>query len=94
MPLVRQMPKKRGFRSIHPKNAIFSLADIEIAFAPGDQVSPKTLLEKGLLSDSRYSVKLLAGGKLSKTLEFENIKMSAAAKIAVEAAGGRIKNVQ
>ena len=93
MPLVRQMPKKRGFRSPFPKMEIVNLQDVERVFAAGEVVTPQSLRAKGLIS-RQVPVKLLGNGKLSKTLEFKQTKMPAAARAAVEAAGGKINDVK
>ncbi|MDP3741561.1 MAG: 50S ribosomal protein L15, partial [bacterium] len=41
MPLIRQMPKSRGFRSPNPKAQTVTLADLTAAFPEGGLVSAK-----------------------------------------------------
>lgn len=91
MPLIRQMPKRRGFRSIFPKNQVVSLVTIDAKFKAQEMVSVQSLRKAGLISNSSAPVKVLGGGKLTKALQFEKeIKLSAAAQKAVLAAGGKI----
>jgi large subunit ribosomal protein L15 len=93
MPLIRQIPKIRGFRSPFPKPQVVALADIDRAFVEGELVSPKTLHGKGLIKDLHNEIKVLGKAKLGKKLRFEKLSFSNPAKQAVEAAGGEIKNV-
>src|ERR1700682_1556600 len=47
-PLVRQLPKSRGFRAIHAKATAVSLTRLNV-FNDGDIVNAKTLQEKGII---------------------------------------------
>lgn len=76
MPLTRQLPKLRGFKSHRPKSQIVKLKDLEEAFKDGEVVSPKTLFEKRLIENPRGLVKILGGGKLTKKLGFKDVKKS------------------
>lgn len=94
MTAVRQSPKKKGFRSQHPKNQVLPLAEIAAKFPDGAVIDPAMLHEKHMIRDASLPVKILGGGKIAKKLEFKEIKMSASARDAVLAAGGKITNVQ
>jgi len=59
-PLVRQLPKSRGFRAITAKATALSLTQLNV-FNDGDIVNLKTLQGKGLISMNVSSVKILAG---------------------------------
>lgn len=91
MPLIRQIPKRRGFKSIHPKAQPVNLLELEQRFNDGEVVSPKTLKAKGLVTDEKQPVKILGLGKLTKKLVFEKVRLSAQAKETVAKAGGEIK---
>mgnify|MGYP001558114572 CR=1 FL=1 len=93
MPLIRLLPKRRGFRSPHLRAATFSLRDIAKIFQGGATITPRILKEKGLLKSLAYPVKIVGTEKLSKAYTFQKIKLSAAAKAAVEKAGGKILDV-
>jgi len=90
MPLIRQMPKTRGFKSKFPKNLPVSLSDLDRAFQNGDVIDPKALIKKGLINEPGLPIKILAKGGLSKRLQIKNLKLSGAAKAAIEKAGGSI----
>ena len=94
MPFIRQMPKARGFRSVHPKSQVVGLADVARCFENGAVVTPAALAQKGLVRDARLPAKLLGAVKISKKFTFKQINLSAAARAAVTAAGGTIEDVQ
>lgn len=89
-PLIRQIPKLRGFRSIHKKAQPVNLFELDSVFSDGDMVNAKILQEKGLIDDSRIPVKLLGVGSITKKFQIENIRVSRTAKKAVEKAGGSV----
>lgn len=90
MPLFRTMPK-RGFHNVNRKEyAIINLSDLN-RFAAGSEVTVKSLKDKGLVKKELSGVKLLAKGELKVKLTVKVNKVSAAAKKAVEAAGGTVE---
>lgn len=94
-PLSRRLPKLKGFRRAYfkskVKSVVLTLTDLN-GFEDGAVINPQFLLDKGLVSSSSktVSVKILANGKLDKKVTIENIPVSAAAKSAIEAAGGMV----
>jgi large subunit ribosomal protein L15 len=86
-PLVRQMPKNRGFRAISKKAVALSLEKLNI-FQDNDTVDLKTLREKGLVKKEDHKVKILAG-EIKKKLTLK-LPVSASVKLAVEKAGGTV----
>lgn len=90
-PLIRQMPKIKGFRSPHAKVQILDLAVIAKAFADGSVVSPKVLAQRGLVHSKEPSVKILGKADINRRFQFEGVRFSEAAKAAVIKAGGTIK---
>ena len=64
-----------------------NLSDLEARFDAGDEVTPESLREKGL-AKRRHPVKVLARGELTKKLTVRAHAFSAAAKEAIEKAGG------
>ncbi|MFC6169676.1 50S ribosomal protein L15 [Loigolactobacillus jiayinensis] len=90
MPLFRRMPK-RGFSNINRKEyAIVSLNDLN-RFDEGTDITPALLVESGLVKNEKAGIKLLANGEITKKVTVTVSKASAAAKKAVEAAGGKIE---
>lgn len=90
-PMIRQMPKIKGFRSPHAKAQIVDLALIAKAFADGSVISPKILAERGLVRSKESPVKILGKADINRRFQFEGVRFSEAAKAAVIKAGGTIK---
>ncbi len=88
MPLFQRLPK-RGFTNIHRKE--FAIVNLETLnrFEDGTEVTPKLLVETGVVSNMKAGVKVLAKGNLEKNLTVKAHKFSASAKEAIEAAGGK-----
>ena len=86
--ILKKIPKLRGykFKSLRLQSAVVNLADLEEKFKTGEEVSPKILLQKGLIRRIKGrtpAVRVLGAGELKKKLTFKDItfSQSAAAKI-------------
>ncbi len=93
IPLFRRLPK-RGFN--HPDHVEYHLVNLSVLeehFESGEVVDMESLRGKRLLGKSDRALKVLADGSLSKALTVRAQKFSAAAKDAIEAAGGRAEVV-
>lgn len=90
MPLQRQIPKRRGFKSMNPKAVALSLSTLNKHFNAGETVNPKVLSNKGLIKSSDLKVKILSEGEISKAINFEKVLVSNAAKVKIESLGGKI----
>ncbi|KKS77354.1 MAG: 50S ribosomal protein L15 [Parcubacteria group bacterium GW2011_GWC1_43_11b] len=93
--IIKKLPKLRGYRfSPNSGNALpVNLATIDKKFVSGEEVSAKTLLEKGLIDSKKGkmpAVKILATGTLTKALNFQGLKVSASALAKIEQAGGKV----
>jgi len=86
-PLIRQLPKKRGFNAIRQSVYGLSLTDLNV-FSDGDKVNLKVLKEKGLVGKGILKVKILKG-EIKKKLEVK-LPVSESAKKSIETAGGKI----
>lgn len=91
-PLVRQLPKSRGFKSLNDKAAAISLSKLNV-FNDGDNVTVKSLIEKGIVAQTYKGamprVKLL-NGDLKRKLTV-HVTVSSTARQAIEKAGGTVK---
>ena len=88
MPLQRRLPK-RGFKSTTLKyNAEVTLADLEVLGA--DEIDMLTLKQAGLVGQLAKGVKVIKTGELTKKVMLKGIGATAAAKAAIEAAGGSV----
>ena len=89
MPLYRKLPC-RGFNNFNFKVS-YQLVNLgQLAKLEGDVVSRETLIAAGLIRDNKQGVKLLGDGEVSKAYTVTVCKVSATAKSAIEAAGGKI----
>ncbi len=91
-PLVRQLPKSRGFKSLNDKAAAISLSKLNV-YSDGDTVTVKSLVEKGIVAQTYKGVmprvKLL-NGDLKRKLTVQ-VTVSSTARKAIEKAGGTVK---
>ena len=88
MPLQRRLPK-RGFKSHLLKyNAQITLTDLELLSV--GEVDILTLKQAGLVPQIAKVVKVIKTGELTRKVSLKGIGATAAAKVAIEAAGGAI----
>ena len=88
-PLIRKLPKLRGFMSIYERPAIFNLDFFNKKFKEGDNVTKKVLFERGMLASEKTMLKILGNGELKKKLTIEADKFSQSAKEKIEKIGGK-----
>lgn len=93
MPLIRQIPKIRGFKSRYPKSQTIKLKEIARIFESGSIVTPKALVTRGFIESIRQPVKIVGKSEINKKLEFQKISLSAGARSSVEKAGGKVRDV-
>jgi len=94
--LIKRYPKLKGYRRAQMPNfsTAINVEKLEKHFEDGQTVTPQILVEKKLVRMIKGKVpeiKILANGKLTKKLVFENCTASEAAKAIIEKAGGTIK---
>ncbi len=88
MPMQRRLPK-RGFKSQLLKfNAEVTLSALEQLGA--SEVDLVSLKQAGLVGELAKVVKIIMTGKISKAVKLTGIGATAAAKLAIEAAGGSL----
>src|SRR5919109_1106895 len=98
MPLYMRVGKLRGNTSkdampvgpFRTRTYHVNLRDLEARFEDGAEVTPEALAEQGLIRNTRFDVKVLAGGELTKKLTVTVHRASAAAREKIEAAGGSV----
>jgi large subunit ribosomal protein L15 len=88
MPMVRLIPKRGINNSFAPSVAIINVAALEAAFASGDEVTPQTLRDRGVLKGDYDELKVLGKGTLSKKLNVSAHRFSQAAQEMITQAGG------
>ena len=92
MPLARRIPK-RGFNNIHAKPLTAVNVVVLNAFDNGAVVDAAALIEKGIISNCKYGLKVIANGKLTKALTVKAAAFSESAKAKIEEAGGKAEVV-
>jgi large subunit ribosomal protein L15 len=86
MPLQRRLPK-RGFNSLNLNNEVRLSS---IATAQLVEVDRITLIASGLVSQYANRIKIINTGKLDKAITVRGIKVTKAAKVTIEQAGGKV----
>ncbi len=86
-PLIRQIPKLRGFKSLHDKATVIKLDALSV-FKDGDTVTVASLRGQGLVPSGSNKVKILQG-KIARKLTFK-VPVSETAKASIEKAGGTV----
>lgn len=92
IPLYRRLPK-HGFTPVNRlKWGTVAVRELNL-FANGAEVNPEGLKDAGLVRKSVDAVKILAGGKLKKSLTVSAHGFSAVARQTIESAGGQVRVV-
>ena len=89
LPLIKRLPRKRGFTNIFKvEYNIVNVGKLAI-FSPGTEVTPKELLEAGLISARERPTKILGQGDIKHPLLVRADKFSSSAEKKILAAGGK-----
>ncbi|AAW40273.1 MAG: 50S ribosomal protein L15 [Dehalococcoides mccartyi] len=93
LPIYLRLPRKRGF--FNPFRIEYTVVNIEQLniFEAGTEVTPETMLAAGLIRNFVKPVKILAAGHIDRALEVSAHKFSQAAKAQIEAAGGKVQEI-
>ena len=102
MPIHMRMRKLRGphmkksmpFEMFRTHTQPVNISDLEARFESGDSVTLETLNGHGLCTKKGIPVKVLAKGEITKPLTVHAHKFSAAARQAIEAAGGTCQVIE
>ena len=92
MPLVRRIPK-RGFINVFAKPLTAINLAVLNRFEDGAVVDAAALIEKGIISECPYGLKVLANGTLTKKVTVKAAAFSESAKEKIEQAGGKTEVV-
>lgn len=91
LPLIKRLPRKRGFRNIFKTEYnIVNVGQLAV-FAPGTEVTPEELLRAGLISTMDHPTKILGTGDIKHPLLVSADRFSSSAENKIVAAGGSIK---
>ena len=99
--IIKKLPKLRGtgvsrnqFKTEADFSVVLNISVLSAIFANGDRVTPKILLEKGLIEKNGNKmppVKILAHGELDKKIDLRGCAFSKTAQAAIEKLGGTVK---
>lgn len=89
MPLQRRVPKI-GFNSRRARFAAEVRLD-QLMKVEAETIDIAALMKAGLVAKSAKRIKVVASGRIGKPVSLQGIAVSAGARRAIEAAGGRIK---
>lgn len=92
MPMQRRLPK-RGFTPLTRKEYIVININQLDMFETGSVVDPAAIISRGLVSNIRDGIKILAKGSLTKSLTVKAHKFSTSAKELIIAAGGSVEEI-
>ena len=91
MPLLRRVPKWRGFTN--PFRVEYQPVNLDVISESGlDEISPEVLRERGLVGKNAL-VKVLGRGELDRAVQVKAHAVSASASAAIAAAGGTVEIV-
>lgn len=91
MPLQRRLPK-RGFRPF--RRIEYQVVNVrDLGRVVGDEASPQTMEEAGLIGSLSRPVKILGDGEIDRALMVTAHAFSQAASKKIEKAGGEVRKV-
>ena len=92
MPMQRRLPK-RGFEPLSRKEfVVINVSQLDL-FDAGTVVDTAAIIARGLASNIRDGIKILAKGTITKALTVKAHKFSAAAREQIIAAGGSVEEI-
>jgi large subunit ribosomal protein L15 len=93
LPLIKRLPRKRGFTNIFKTEyEVVNLSSLN-GFEAGSEITADKLVEAGIIKNTKKPLKILSRGDLNQSLNVKADKFSAAAKAKIEAAGGTVTEV-
>lgn len=95
MPIFRRLPK-RGFSNFNFRTeyAVVNVGALGERFRDGDSVDPQALRRARLVRSSDAKIKILGEGELNCRLAVSAHAFSAAARAAIEKAGGSVRVIE
>jgi large subunit ribosomal protein L15 len=91
-PLAMRLPKLPGFKNRwRQEYDVVNVSRLERLFADGDVVDGESLKAKGVVKSAAAVIKVLGDGEITKKLTVKVDKVSATARVKIEAAGGAVE---
>jgi len=90
IPLIRALSRKRGFNNrFRVEYEPINISQLE-SLPANEEITPELLRKLGIVKSSRLPVKILGDGDLTRTLTVHADRFSATARAKIEAAGGKV----
>ncbi len=94
LPLIKRLPRKRGFTNIFRlEYSVVNISKLNI-FEAESEITPEKLAAAGVVKSLRHPIKILAEGDIDRPLSVTANRFSAAAKAKIEAAGGKVEEIE
>ena len=94
LPMIRRIPK-RGFHNRYALTVVaVNVGRLNEEFEAGEEISPKTLQEKGIVKKVFDVIKILGDGEVNKALAVSAHRFSDSAKEKITAAGGQANELK
>jgi large subunit ribosomal protein L15 len=91
-PLAMRLPKLPGFKNRwRQEYDVVNVSRLDALFSDGDVVDGDSLKAKGVIKSADAAVKVLGDGEITKKLTIRVQKLSGAARVKIEAAGGKVE---
>jgi len=91
LPLIKRLPRKRGFTNIFKTEYnVINVGKLNI-FPSGSEITPKELLQAGLIKSLNQPTKILGAGDIQRSLLVKAAKFSSSAEKKIVAAGGKVE---
>ena len=92
MPLVRRLPKRKGFKPIN--RVVYGTVNVsELGRIESSDIGPAELRATGLVRKRDRIIKVLGQGDIDRAVTVKAHAFSDAAKHKIEAAGGKVEIV-
>jgi large subunit ribosomal protein L15 len=91
-PLAMRLPKLPGFKNRwRQEYDVVNVGRLDTLFVDGDVVDGASLLAKGVVKSAAAVIKVLGDGEITKKLTVKVDKVSAPARVKIEAVGGTVE---
>lgn len=93
-PLIRRVPKIKGFVSLNRKEYKEVSLNRLNKFSAGEEVTPELLLKNKIVKDIKSGIKILGNGEIKVPLKIHAHKFSKKAIEKIKEAGGEVHTAQ
>ena len=93
LPLIKGLPKKRGFTNVF--KTYYSLVKLDVldTFDSGERITPEELLRRGYLRNLRQPIKIVGDGQITKAVTVAAHRFTRSAREKIEAAQGSVEEL-